>query len=190
MSLLRRGRPRSCPPFLLQRGYPSGAKHALGHPTARLPGCVQRTCPALLSQSSLRILHSDKSSALTIAGPPPVPQLRTPLGGPPCSVRSDVRAAPTCVTRDTGHRWIFAAYGKAGEGLFMEQALSRDIPGGCRYCGWRSVPRPQTTNRRGLDWRPCGNEHFPAGPPEGYARALTACSIRSIPFSMFFMDMA
>jgi copper chaperone CopZ len=23
------------------------------------------------------------------------------------------------------------------------QALSRDIHGGCRYCGWRSVPRPR-----------------------------------------------
>ena len=30
----------------------------------------------------------------------------------------------------------------------------------------------------------------PQGRPKDYARALTACSMRSIPFSMFFMDVA
>ncbi len=30
----------------------------------------------------------------------------------------------------------------------------------------------------------------PRGGPEYQLRALTACSMRSIPFSMFFMDMA
>jgi hypothetical protein len=30
---------------------------------------------------------------------------------------------------DTGHRWIFAAYGTAGEDVLKVQALSGDIPG-------------------------------------------------------------
>lgn len=39
------------------------------------------------------------------------------------------------LSRDTGHRGIFAAYGTAGEDPFEVQALSGDIPGvnpGCR----------------------------------------------------------
>ncbi len=55
---------------------------------------------------------------------------------------------PFCVAPDTGHRGVFAAYGTAGESHCEAQALSRDIPGGCRYCGWRSVPRPQPTSQR------------------------------------------
>jgi len=49
---------------------------------------------------------------------------------------------------------------------------------------------PQSTIQRGLDWRPRGRLLPPRGRPKDYARALTACSMRSIPFSMFFMDMA
>jgi hypothetical protein len=37
---------------------------------------------------------------------------------------------------------------------------------------------------------PEGGSTSPQGRPKDYERALTACSIRSIPFSMFFMDMA
>ena len=37
---------------------------------------------------------------------------------------------------------------------------------------------------------PTGGNISPQGRPKDYARALTACSMRSIPFSMFFMDMA
>src|SRR5512140_3518836 len=36
----------------------------------------------------------------------------------------------------------FSAESTAGKNPCKAQALSRDIPGGCRYCGWRSVPRP------------------------------------------------
>ena len=68
-SLLRREAPRS-------------------HPTARLSGCSQRSCPACVSQSSYRILHLAESPGLTIPGPPPFPYLRSPFGGPPCSVCS------------------------------------------------------------------------------------------------------
>jgi hypothetical protein len=41
-----------------------------------------------------------------------------------------------------------------------------------------------------MDGRPRGRMLLPRGRPIDYARALTACSMRSIPFSMFFMDMA
>ena len=56
-TLLRRGAPRPCPPFLLKRGYPSGAKLVLGHPAARLPGFTQQTCPAFISQRFSTSIH-------------------------------------------------------------------------------------------------------------------------------------
>ena len=48
----------------------------------------------------------------------------------------------------------------------------------------------QSHNPARLDWRPGGRKRLPPGRPKDYARALTACSMRSIPFSMFFIDMA
>jgi hypothetical protein len=68
----------------------------------------------------------------------------TGVGRPPPA------ATPPTLLRDTSHGWVFTAEGTARIGPFKVQALSRDIPGGCRYCGWRSVPRPQTARTNTL----------------------------------------
>jgi hypothetical protein len=83
-------------------------------------------------------------------------------GGTPAA-RSSYRGAPPPAatppgasanrhreTRDTGHRWIFAAYGTARKSHCGVQALSGDIPGvnpGCRE-GVSHAHNPQTSITR------------------------------------------
>jgi hypothetical protein len=121
--LLRRGAPRSCPPFLLQRGYPSGAKLVLGHPTARLPGSTQQTCPAIISQCFLDIHPSKKVCHLKKREVSAGSTLTVSARGTPPASYALMCGCPSFDTRETSHGGIFTAYGTAGENPFEAQAL-------------------------------------------------------------------
>ncbi len=133
------------------RGSPCGESARLRFTSLRPPSCGGSAGPSRCTASSGTEPWRPASLCprFSYCGVPQGAQYIREWGAPPPAAAPPLRA-PTSVTRDTSdtsHRGIFAAYGTAGKSHCEVQALSRDIPGGCRYCGWRSVPRPQPTSQ-------------------------------------------
>jgi hypothetical protein len=76
-------------------------------------------------------------------------------------------------------------------GICLERNRSERTKVAKHVAEWKPAAPLRASRRQGTPPRdvPRGHEE-PRGGPAYQARALTACSMRSIPFSMFFMDMA
>ena len=154
MGLLRRGALRSCPPFLLLRGYPSGAKLVLGHPAARLPGSAQQSCPAKVSSPQAALSFSE-DPLHQVSGGSAGSTLTTSVRETPCSVCPSDGAAP--------HWWV----------------LPVSVPAASRP----PVPSTATSPARRLlspsrsSGPPDRNGHRPGGPlPCSFAPCPSPCS--------------